>query len=473
MFKFLASFLLTSATQAKKEFLSNKYDLDMLTIESLEGLDPTHGVYLEWLAREKSKGAEATKNITYQLSEFEKLKRNPAWSGNRDILSYNYTQFEELISSASREDYSKKQKVRDIEENAKKYIDDGVEYLGKVVGCYCYQATKAPGLVAMSQGTHWCTKGESTADSYLKNGQVYVFTKSEFENTYGNDKYALLAVQAREGKLSYLEAETAEGIDLSSTRTPGVIYTEECMEMVKFVATFNETLQVNQDKLSVDERMTACSNCGTHTDEDDGYTFGDNMYCEDCYYEFFTQCRYCGADIDKENERYISTDEEDLCSDCGEYCSRCHGGYAIKGRGAVSFFEIPDEHRSVCESCFYDDYFNCEGCDENFSNDNRYGFNDMSLCGTCYKNDWDRGLLGALKEWGEPIGATIEKDVRAELKTEAEEPSDLTFALEVLSNRMLHDQNIESKYEMLEWLHSNGYIDANDQYIPGQSYQVV
>ena len=205
MFRFKTFFLTAAASQAKKDALVKKYKLEAQVVDKLSDIDPTpNGEYTDWLCREASRthlpGAHQLSEISGYLSEYVKLKRNPEWKGEKNILNLAYDAFKTQMEAASREDYSKKQKVRDIEENAKKYINEGVKYLGKIEGAYCYQVLTPVASAAMSSGTHWCTQNEGTSESYLSHGKIYVFTKDGSNNEYGNDKYAQIYVSDHELK---------------------------------------------------------------------------------------------------------------------------------------------------------------------------------------------------------------------------------------------------------------------------------
>jgi len=500
MLKFSA-FLLVAATLAKMEYLANKYKLDMSVIEHLNELDPTHGVYLEWLARETAKGNPIEDSITASLNEFEKVKRNPEWRGAKDILSYSFDRFIGLIEQLSREDYSKKQKVRDIEENAKKYITEGVEYLGKVGKYYCYQPTTVMALVAMSQGTHWCTGSEAHASGYMQRGQTYVFTEPDYYNSYGNDKYALMAVQGEPDNdagdsagLTHLEIENAAGKDMSSTEVPGKVYTEEAMEFVKFVAQFNAVLRDNLDDIYEGTSGWQCAGCGEHQDEDDSSYGSDGDLCEECYHDTYTTCESCGTELDRENDIYNTTENgETLCGDCSVYCEKCDTTYSNRGRGGMRFYEVSDETFEVCSNCFQKHYFECETCGDGTPDDDNNDYDGDSYCSECYKKLCTKHAKTILNDWSENFRAEIIDDVIASIlylnkrgpsfnpnetewlqRKEKMESDPVKFVINELSSEFIADNDLEVPDEdaVMEWLTDNLYATESGDYIPGQVWGV-
>ena len=63
--------------------------------------------------------------------------------------------------------------------------------------------------------------------------------------------------------------------------------------------------------------MMTCNSCEREFDSDNMRWFGDDPYCEDCFFDSFTFCSRCEETIDREYVRYNSSDEA-MCSDCYE-----------------------------------------------------------------------------------------------------------------------------------------------------------
>ena len=427
MYNFTAKFLIeAAASQAKKDALGKKYGLEASIIEILANVDPTQtGDYMEWLAREASRTHLPQRSqlpaITEMLNEYIKAKRNPEWTGEKNILNLSYDQFDILMQTVSREDYSKKQKVRDIEENAKKYISEGVKYLGKAAGCYIYQPITAVASAAMSEGTHWCTKSEETSRSYLSNGAIYVATKPEYQNGYGNDKYIQIYVSQ-----TRIEAEDAEGKDLSSLTKRGSIYTEECFEIIQFLGGFDELVKEGLDNETIHLRAESdvvCHDCEEPIEgEDEQYEGNGNIYCANCYYANYSSCGHCGDQIDMEGDAYVSTGDDYLCGDCGRYCGECDSGYLVVGRHPMSFYDVKDrfgEEREICQNCYNENYFTCEKCDKGFSHDEMHEFNGESVCPTCFTEDWDEDVTFTLDSWIEAGG--LQDIITKEVNEQAEQ----------------------------------------------------
>ena len=425
MFNFISNFLLTAAaSQNKQNALAKKYGLDPQVMEMIADVDPTlNGEYTEWLAREASRThlpkRENLTKVTEELGEYVKVKRNPLWAGEKNILNLSYDEFSALMERTTREDYSGKQKVRDIEENAKKYIAEGVLYLGKAAGCYVYQPTTAVSAAAMSKGTHWCTQSEDTARSYLSNGNIFVVTKPDHKNSYDNDKYIQIYASP-----TRIEAETAEGKDLSSLKNRGLIFTQECFELVQFLgnhdAEIKEGLASGAIHLSETDSQV-CSQCHGHIETDDEYEHNGEVYCEECYHEHFSNCAYCGDEINLDEGDYNSTDDGDFCYDCSKYCPDCEHAYVTKGRRGVSFYEVQESRggsRNICESCFGEGYFTCEECDDNFSDDEQYDFDgDSVFCKECFDKKWREDVEDTLKSWVEEEG--LEEVIAKEVAEQA------------------------------------------------------
>ena len=524
--RFLSFLLLAAASEAKKEALAKKYSLDPMIVNQIANSDPTpNGEFCEWMAREASKNqlpmGTGLPNVIAMLNEFIKIKRNPEWKGDKNILNYTAEKFLEVMEVASREDYSKKQKVRDIEENAKKYLADGVKYLGKTNGCYAYQVLTPVASAAMSKGTHWCTQSEDTSHSYLSDGCIFVFTKPGFMNSYKNDKYAQIYISS-----DRLEAETCEGKDLTSNNKFGLVYTEECMEFIKFLAQFNDAIKKGVDSGDIhmkEENDETCISCGDVIEEGEAHEGDGDLYCENCYYDHYTSCEACGDTINTDDGDYVSSDNGTYCNDCGQYCQSCDNGFRTTGRNAVQFHEVTNargHESSICDNCFHEDYFNCEECDENHSNDEGYEIDDERVCEDCFKTKWKEDVMESLVAWAETDGndekirkavlAQAESEfakhkeylVGAEFKamqdhgylfawddldlattvthlSEAQKQQDkwknlvaavqdpIHFACEVLADEAQINANPTegwSSDEVLEWTHDNGASDSDDNF---------
>ncbi len=414
MFSFNALLLTAAASQAKKDALAKKYKLESPVVEQLSNIDPTpNGEFTDWLCREASRThlpkLDQLDEITGYLNEYIKLKRNPEWKGERNILNLDFSNFKTTMETASREDYSKKQKVRDIEENAKKYITEGVKYLGMTEGCFCYQVLTPQASAAMSKGTHWCTQNEGTSRNYLEHGKIYVFTKDGYVNDYDNDKYAQIYVSSNR-----IEGETSDGRDITSNHTWGVVYTHEAFKFLQFLSQFNELLKEGFEAGRIverDDQLSVCSDCGDEVDVDDAFTVGDDIYCQNCYFDHFDQCVVCGHEIDLENDTYHNVGDGRACDDCAEWCPDCEEAYITSGRRAVTFYTITDARgdsdKSVCENCFDNNgnYYTCFSCNDNFERPYK-DLDGDEYCPECYAEKWDESTFETLEKWLDDAGLT-------------------------------------------------------------------
>jgi hypothetical protein len=91
-----------------------------------------------------------------------------------------------------------------------------------------------------------------------------------------------------------------------------------------------------------------CCNCGGGFYVDDAYQADDgNLYCEDCYYERYSKCDSCAAEIYRDE--------------------------AFSHEGEL-----------FCEDCFTDLFAYCEQCEEPYPKDDLHEIDDAWLCDYCY-----------------------------------------------------------------------------------------
>ena len=198
-----------AASEAKKKALAEKYGLPVDQVEDLANkADPTtNGAYLDWLCREARKfldtpglpgeDTELAEAKTW-LERYILLKRSDNFTGEKDIMKLSLMDLKEIYDAASRADLSKKEQERELLRNRFKYLQDGCEPLAQVNGYSFYRCTTPEALVLMSEGSHWCTQGEGTAEAYLERGPLYVVTQDTGTNDqYGSDRYALIRVPVK------------------------------------------------------------------------------------------------------------------------------------------------------------------------------------------------------------------------------------------------------------------------------------
>jgi hypothetical protein len=78
--------------------------------------------------------------------------------------------------------------------------------------------------------------------------------------------------------------------------------------------------------------LDTCHHCGRQLDEDDYYRGADDEhYCENCFYQFFSDCSQCGEPHYREDLTYVESTGYDVCEWClGRYyfeCYRCEENY--------------------------------------------------------------------------------------------------------------------------------------------------
>ena len=130
-----------------------------------------------------------------------------------------------------------------------------------------------------------------------------------------------------------------------------------------------------------DPNCHICDDCGcTIYDEDDVIHINGNTYCRDCVYycehceeyhrgeEYFIESRYGGYYVCEWcfNEYYV------YCEHCGNNVDRDDARY------------VESEDGYICDDCFDDDYFECEECGEYFHNRDRLEHDGDCICSDCY-----------------------------------------------------------------------------------------
>ncbi len=68
----------------------------------------------------------------------------------------------------------------------------------------------------------------------------------------------------------------------------------------------------------IELRRLVCTCCGDETDEDNSYTFDENLLCDTCYFEETVECEHCG------NRIWI---DDNSGSDSMPLCGRCYDDY--------------------------------------------------------------------------------------------------------------------------------------------------
>ena len=63
--------------------------------------------------------------------------------------------------------------------------------------------------------------------------------------------------------------------------------------------------------------MIECTSCDNEFDSDDIRWYGDDPYCENCFFDRYTYCSQCDEPVNRDCCRYDSNDDP-ICDDCFE-----------------------------------------------------------------------------------------------------------------------------------------------------------
>ena len=294
MFKSALLNLLAAASQAKKEALVKKYNVDVPFVDECAEADPTpNGQYTEWLVKSLRRYGDDVstrvklEELTEALTEFNLLKNSSAWASEEingkaknNIFSYTTVdEFLDTIRASSPDDYSKKEKLRDLKRRRQQYLREGCEEVGSPrEGFLCFKPTTVRAAQLMSEGSHWCTKGDY-AHRYLNRGSLYVFTTDEKESSYDSDRYAQIFVP--DDAVAGFEMQDVDGHDLGRWEIEGKCYKvdDSFWWLVEWLKQHDTDLSEYIDNGFVfndyDDMASfvECDECGQYMDEEDGHNF--------------------------------------------------------------------------------------------------------------------------------------------------------------------------------------------------------
>jgi hypothetical protein len=181
--EFTARFLFTARpTQNKIDFLCKQMKLTPEQVELCVDADPSPNQtdYVTWLARWLAKGMirlpEDTPGLKDQLVTFQRLKRTPGFTGNKDINQYTPAQLYEVVQENTATAF-----LRNKNQDKLKELPQGAaEVVAHQGDILIYKTRDVKALNILSDSTNWCTRHEMMAKRYLKNGPSYVvFYKGE------------------------------------------------------------------------------------------------------------------------------------------------------------------------------------------------------------------------------------------------------------------------------------------------------
>jgi len=130
----------------------------------------------------------------------------------------------------------------------------------------------------------------------------------------------------------------------------------------------------------MDNKQLTCYNCGCIIEDDCEYTddTGERI-CEDCYYDYYSNCDNCGDVVARDDlvsieggQEYVcedcANDNYYRCNDCGEYVSRCNLWI--------------DRNLTICNVCSWD-YCTCDDCGDVLHRDNAHCIDGDDYCDDC------------------------------------------------------------------------------------------
>ena len=133
---------------------------------------------------------------------------------------------------------------------------------------------------------------------------------------------------------------------------------------------------------------TLCVDCEEWVDEDTTHGYNDCDYCESCFNSL--DIRFCcGCD------EYFDSSEVHECGN-NWYCTSC-----ANNKGWYECYDCEDytdctyvgNENDYCESCFFDLFFICDGCDDTYELDDRVDCDYGSYCSGCRPGTEDEGDL--------------------------------------------------------------------------------
>ncbi len=243
-------------------------------------------------------------------------------------------------------------------------------------------------------GTAWChTNSEYTYDSWVKGGKkFFVLANNNWENipfdaesnkenpkdAYGNSLIAILV--SSNGRL--LKATLrCNHVGVHSNADNQYKTYAELSEVVGFNVEekIKSVMGIDSDE---DLDIGVCDHCEEpfRDDWDRHETPDGEIWCEDCFFDYYDMCSACGEVVDRDY-MYWANDEV-YCEPCFDdryrYCDVCGD--------PIDIDEIIDTPGgSLCRDCFANsDYVECEGCHEIVSYDSAYNTDNGYYCSDCF-----------------------------------------------------------------------------------------
>lgn len=121
-----------------------------------------------------------------------------------------------------------------------------------------------------------------------------------------------------------------------------------------------------------------CSNCEERVDEDESYSFAEDIYCESCFNVVTFFCNNC-METESRDDFYSDPNGRAHCRRCFDRrwfkCEACDN---VESQEDQMMFDGD----SYCSDCWSERYFNCSECGDDFELSEQRG--DEGECSECY-----------------------------------------------------------------------------------------
>jgi len=164
-----------------------------------------------------------------------------------------------------------------------------------------------------------------------------------------------------------------------------IVFCAQCGQMLIDNGTSTVDGMVCSDCL---RHYVKCCNCQDLWHENNIITDNDNnIWCEDCYNEHFSDCAQCGETCYNEDMIWIDSTREHVCENCFNElyftCEDCNE--VFHNNNSFRAFS-----RFYCENCYNERFTNCSSCGDTIERDNAYftESGDGPFCEECYQDDY-------------------------------------------------------------------------------------
>lgn len=123
-------------------------------------------------------------------------------------------------------------------------------------------------------------------------------------------------------------------------------------------ADYPHTVSGNTHHIGCCKAALQCSVCDDELDETEIHYYGEDAYCETCFYERFSYCEECGEGVGNEDMVLIVDKDIWVCQSCADryynQCDRC-GNYNSEDTAAVDnnawCLDCVEIHADFCDRC--------------------------------------------------------------------------------------------------------------------------